>query len=91
MPLLPAAAFLSTTSRIHNNTDFAIIDYYCALTRGGIVPCLSSLMSLQGMLADKLARKMLAGEQTDWRAPMANQTYHNTLETHAAKVRDSLQ
>jgi hypothetical protein len=48
-------------------------------------------MSLQGTLADKLARKVLAGEQADKRAPVADQTYQNTLEAHAAKVRDSLQ
>ena len=65
MPLPPAAAFLSTTSRIHSNTGFAIMDYYSALTCGGIVPWSSSLMSLQGTLADKLARKVLAGEQAD--------------------------
>ena len=91
MLLLPATTFLSTTSLIHSNTGFAIVGYYSALTCGGIVLWSSSFMSPQGTLADKLARKVLAGEQADRRAPMAGQTYQNTLEAHAAKVMDSLQ
>ena len=91
MPLPPAAAFLSTASRIHSNTGFAIMNYYSVFACGGIVPRSSSLMSFQGTLADEQACKVLTGEQADRRALMADQTYQNTLEAHAAKVRDSLQ